>query len=219
MEKYIEQLLADISYATKHVSLPIVKRELELEDWLSEEEEDKIAPVRNLEEWTGISKVQLPPGEMLLDKQVHLLLEAIKKMLNEYNWSFVLQIEVPERIQYESLRINFDQKAKIKQWHHGFFEHCREGSEHKKCALKEYCQCAFYAELFSGFIDEDLSPEEERNRELEIEIQHLKRKYGDHWMNYYPYHLDEKYDDDNGNPHDFGFRDEEENDNDDWWRS
>jgi Zn-finger protein len=39
---------------------------------------------------------------------------------------------------------------------------CRYGACHKKCMLGEYCQCAFYAELFSGFIDEELNPEEER---------------------------------------------------------
>ena len=219
MKKYIEQLLADIVYATENVSLPFVEKQLELHDWIADEEEDKTAPVRNLEEWTGISKEMLPPGEMLNNEQVNRLLEALKKMLDAYNWSFVLQTSVPEHIQYSAIRDNFNQPAKIKRWHMGFFAHCRPGTEHGKCALGEYCQCAFYAELFSGFIDEDLSPEEERARELEIEIKHLKRKYGDEWMKYYPYHLDANYDDKNGNPCDYGFGDDDEEDNDDnWWR-
>ena len=99
----------------------------------------------------------------------------------------------------------------------GFFELCRPGIEHKKCALSEYCQCVFYAELFAGFIDEDLTPEEERARELEIEVNHIKRKYGDAWMKYYPYHLDANYDDENGNPYNYGFDDKEDED-DNWWR-
>ena len=99
-------------------------------------------------------------------------------MLDAYNCSFVLQTQVPERIQYEALRDNFDQEVKIKRWHLGFFELCRPGTEHKQCTLREFCQCAFYAELFSGFIDEDLTPEEERAREFETEIKQLKRKYG-----------------------------------------
>jgi len=216
MEHYLEQLLADIAHTSENVRLPFVEKKLELHDWLSEEEEENTAPVRNLEEWTGISKEQLPPAEMLTDDQVHRLLDALKKMLDAYNWSFVLQIAVPERVQYAAIRDNFNQEAKVKCWHMGFFELCPRGTEHRKCALGEYCQCAFYAELFSGFVDEDLSPKEERAMQLEIEIKHLKRKYGDDWMKYYPYHLDANYDDENGNPYDYGFEDDEEND--DWWR-
>ena len=108
----------------------------------------------------------------------------------------------------------------MKRWHMGFFEMCKPGTEHGKCALKEYCQCAFFAELFKDMIDEDLTPEEERERALEIELKHIKRKYGDDWMKYYPYHLDKNYDDENGNPYDYGFGDEDEEDDDDdnWWR-
>lgn len=218
MEKYIEQLLTDIAHSTKNVSLPFAEKAMELHDWISPDEEEKTAPVRELEEWTGIKKEQLPPAEMLTDEQVHLLLEALNKMLNAYNWMFVLQTQVPERIQYAAIRDNFNQQAKIKRWHMGFFELCREGTEHGKCALGEYCQCAFYAELFKDMVDEDLTPEEERARELEIEVQHIQKKYGDDWMKYYPYHLDPKYDDENGNPHDYGFGKEEEDENDDWWR-
>src|SRR5687767_8632447 len=223
MQKYINQLLADIAYATENVSLPFVEKELEIHDWISDEDEDKNAPVRNLEEWTGIHMEMLPPEEMLNDEQVNCLLVALKKMLDAYNWSFVLQKQVPERIQYAAIRSHFNQDAKIKRWHTGFFELCRPGTEHGKCALGEYCQCAFYAEFFSGFTDSALSPVEERAMELEIEIKHLKRKYGEEWMKYYPYHLDANYDDENGNPYDYGFgpdsyRDEDEDEEDDWWR-
>lgn len=176
MKKYISQLLSDIAYSTDNVSLPFVEKELNLHDWIPDEEEDKLAPVRNLEEWTGVKQEMLPPEKMLNDEQVHTLLEALKKMLDAYNWSFVLQIQVPERIQYETIRINFNQTAKVKRWHMGFFELCSPGTSHKKCVLGEYCQCAFYAEFFSGFIDEELSPEEERLRHLDIEIRHIKRK-------------------------------------------
>ena len=216
MEHYLEQLLADIAHSTENVSWPFAEKGLELHDWMTEEEEEKTAPVRNLQEWTGISKEQLPPAEMLTDDQVLRLLDALKKMLDAYNWSFVLQVSVPEKIQYAAIRSNFNQEAKLKRLHMGFFELCPPGTEHKKCALGEYCQCAFYAELFSGFVDEELSPNEERAIQLEIEIKHLKRKYGDDWMKYYPYHLDENYNDENGNPYDYGFEDDEEDD--DWWR-
>ena len=219
MKKYVEQLLADIAFATENVSWPFAEQQLELHDWMPAGEEDKAAPVRELEEWTGIRKELLPPEIMLGDEQLHRLLEALKKMLDVYNCSFVLQTQVPGRIQYAAIRDNFDQPVKIKRWHLGFFELCRPGTEHKKCVLSEYCQCAFYAELFSGFIDEDLTPEEERARALEIEVNHIRKKYGDEWMKYYPYHLDANYDDENGDPYDYGFGDEEDDEEDDsWWR-
>lgn len=55
MQKYIHQLLDDIAYATKNVSVPFVKDELEWHIRMSDKEEDKTAPVRNLQEWTEIS--------------------------------------------------------------------------------------------------------------------------------------------------------------------
>ncbi len=220
MEKYLNQLLTDIAYSAENVSWPYIEQEQCIHDWIPEEEEERTAPTRNLEEWTGISKIQLPPPELLSDEQVIRLLNALKKMLSAYNWSFVLQTYVPERIQYAAIRDNFNQEAKVKRWHYGFFSLCRPGTEHGKCSLGEYCQCQYYEELLAGFSDEELSPEEERAMELECEIKHLKRKYGDEWMKYYPYHLDPDYDDKDGNPYDYGLgtEDEDEEENEDWWR-
>ena len=220
MQNYINQLLGDIAYVSENVSWPFAERELQLWDWIPDEEEDKTAPVRDLEEWTGIKKEMLPPAAMLSNEQVQLLLEALNKMLDAYNCSFVLQTKVPERIQYLAIRDNFDQHVKVKRWHMGFFEMCKPGTEHGKCALGAFCQCAFYKELFKDMIDEELTPEEERARELDMELQHIKRKYGDDWMKYYPYHLDKNYDDEYGNPYDYGFGEEGDDDDSDdhWWR-
>ncbi len=74
MEKYIEQLLNDIAGATENVSLPFIEKELNLEDFITDEEENENAPVRSLEEWTGITREMLPPGEMLNDHLLHSLL-------------------------------------------------------------------------------------------------------------------------------------------------
>ena len=73
MERYIKQLLNDIAYASENVSVPFTEEKLEIHDWISDEDEDKTAPIRNLEDWTGIRKEQLPPSEMLSDEQLHLL--------------------------------------------------------------------------------------------------------------------------------------------------
>ena len=217
MQNYIQQLLTDITYATENVSWPFAEKQLHLLDWISDEEENNIATTRELEEWTGIIQEMLPPNEMLTDEQVNSLLAALIKMLDAYNCCFVLQTKVPERIQYAAIRNNFNQPIKVKRWHIGFFAHCRPGTAHKKCALGEYCQCAFYAELFKDMVDEDLTPEEERARVLEIEVNHIQKKYGADWMKFYPYHLDKNYDDENGNPHNYGFG-KEDDDEDKWWR-
>lgn len=99
-----------------------------------------------------------------------------------------------------------------------FFALCQPGTVHGQCALAGYCQCAFYAELFKDCIDEELSPEEERASALEIQVLHIKRKYGNDWMKYYPYHLDKNYDDEQGNPHNYGFENDDEEEDDNWWR-
>jgi len=216
MQKYISQLLADIAYATENISWPFVVHELDIWEWIPDDEEDRTAPVRDLEDWTGIRREQLPPPEILSDHQVTKLLLALKKLLDACNWSFVLQIKVPESIQYTTIRANFNQHAKLKRWHPGFFELCPPGTEHGHCALGTYCHCAFFAELLSGFSDEELSPEEERARALEIEIKQLKRKHGPGWMKYYPYYLDADYDDDPNHSADYGFGPDE--DPDDWWK-
>jgi hypothetical protein len=219
MEKYITQLLSDIEFATQNVAYPFATHNLQLSDWVSEEEENLTAPIRNLQDWTGIGKDQLPPHEMLSDNQVSHLLKALNKMLDAYNCSFVLQTDVAERIQYTCIRENFDQEVKVKQWHMGFFAFCKPGTEHGKCSLGDFCQCAFYAELYSKFVEEDLTPEEERARDLEFEIRRIRKKYEHEWMKYYPYHLDKNYDDENGKPYNYGVDEEEEDDErDDWWR-
>ncbi len=222
MDKYLSQLLADIANATATANADCHCPEgpFEIWDWIPDDEEDKTAPRKQLEDWTGIRKAQLPPDEQLTDEQILLLLEALKKMLDAYNWMFVLQIQVPERIQYRALRDNFDQEAIVKCWHMGFFELCKKGTPHGECGLGEYCHCQFFAEMFAHMTDEELTPEEERRRHLEIEVQHIKRKHGDRWMRYYPYHLDPDYDDENGNPYDYGFGAdfEEDEDEDDWWK-
>jgi hypothetical protein len=213
MERYIEQLLEDIDHAIANNPYRAAHASMDIWDWMSDEEEDKTAPVRNLQDLTGIQQGMLPPGNMLSNGQLGRLLAAIQKMLDEFNWSVVLQTKVPEHVQYEAIRTYFNQEVRIKRWHHGFFELCRPGTVYKTCKWGEYCQCAFYAELYSEMTDEELSPEEERARLLEIEINHLKRKYDDDWMRYYPYHLDAGFDDEDGNPYDYGWDDLE---NEDW---
>jgi hypothetical protein len=111
--------------------------------------------------------------------------------------------------------------VKLKQWNPGFFQLCRPGTDHGKCALNEFCHCAFFKEFFKDMIDEKLTPEEERQRMFDIELQQIKKKYGADWMKFYPYHLNPEYDDEFGNPYNYGFGEDDFDDDeieDDWWR-
>ncbi len=220
MEKYLEQLLADIAHATANVSSPYPTGEesANIWDWISDEDEDKTAPRIELEEWTGIQQSQLPPADQLTDEQVHVLLEALKQLLKEYNWYFCVIFTMPERLEYEVLRTNFSQEAIVKRHHSGFFQTCKDGTDPANCIMGEACHCEYFNKMRKNWVE--LTPEEERRVHLEIEIKHLKRKHGDRWMRYYPYHLDPDYDDENGNPYDYGFGEDfdEDEEGDDWWR-
>jgi hypothetical protein len=216
MQAYIDQLLDDIREAEAAASFPANPNSGSIFYFISEEEEDRNARVRQLDEWTGIRPEMLPAQGLLSDDQVCLLQAALEKMLEAYNCHFTVQFTVPERIKYETIRQNIDQEVKVRTYHMGFFNFCKPGTASQTCAMGEYCHCAFFEELFSRFEDEDLTPEEERQRKLGWEVERIKRKYGDDWMKYYPYYLDANYDDDYGNPYDYGFGDDE--DDDDWWR-
>jgi hypothetical protein len=120
MQQYISQLLGDIEEAIQNVNMPFVENEVSHNDWITPEEEEALAPVRNLVDWTGITSDMLPPSERLTTEELHRVLEALKKMLDAYNCHFVLQIEVPEPIQYETIRQNLDQIVK-EAMAHGLF--------------------------------------------------------------------------------------------------
>lgn len=91
MHHYLTHLLSDIAYATQKVSWPFVEQEVDIHGWLSPEEEDNTKSTCH--------------RRKLSDEQIHELLSALKTMPDAYNWSFVLQIEGPERIQYARFAI------------------------------------------------------------------------------------------------------------------
>ncbi len=214
METYLNQLLADVAHAVATVPWPFYEsEEQDLWVWISREDELKSAPRKTLEEWTGISQDALPPHEMLDDLQLETLYAALREMLDAYHMPIVFHLTTPVRIQYQVLRRYFDQELPMLRWHMGFFDTCPDKKPYHECLLGDQCLCRFFKDLR----DDDLSPEEERARALEIEVRHIQKKYGREWAKYYPYHLDPNYDDEEGNPYDDGFGNDDEAD-DDWWK-
>lgn len=224
MKRYLDQLHKDIAYAIDNVQRPYVEKEggYDLWEWKTRDEELRTAKKQSIEAWTGISRDALPPHELLSDEEVDKLYNALSRMLDVYNMSIVFFFIVPVRICYQVLRKYYDQELPMLQWNMDFFDVCPTKQTYEECLLGEGCHCRFMDEMRANQIVEELTPEEERARELDIEIRHIQRKYGDDWMKYYPYHLDPEYDDESGNPYDYGFGSFEDNDDDDdddeWWR-
>jgi len=216
MQKYVEQLLADIESSIENSNVGASNETYNIWDFITDEEEESTCQRKNLQELTGIRMEQLPPSEKLTDEQLNTILEVLKKMLDAYNWMFVMAIEVEPRLQYNCIRENFNQTALIKKWNMGFFEICKPGTEHYSCALKDRCHCAFFKELTSGFEKQDYSDEEEKIIAIDLEISHLKRQHGEKWYEHFPFHLYKEFNKESDNGSNFGFDDDDEND--DWWR-
>lgn len=222
MNRYLDQLHADIAYAKANVPTPFVEKLQEnIWDWVSLEDETRMSKKQSLEVWTGIAKEAFPPDEQLTDTQIETLYQAASDMLSKYNMHIVFHlVDTPVRDQYKVMRKYWDQELPMLQHNMGFFETCPDENSIDTCLLGDKCHCRFFQEVGADFVEEDLTPEEERARELEIEVRHIKRKYGDDWMKYYPYHLDPDYDDEYGNSYDYGLGDFEEDDeeDDEWWK-
>ena len=165
MDKYLQQLLADLKYAAKNVIWPPASSEKDarsLNDWISDETEEKTAPRIQLEAWTNIKQSQLPPENLLSDIQIEVLYKALEELLIAYNYSATFIFPLPTRIRYEVIRTNFSQEAIQKQWHMGFFELCPTNKSHPDCLMGEFCHCAYFEEISENLVEEDLNREEER---------------------------------------------------------
>jgi hypothetical protein len=150
MKKYVQQVLTDIEFATRRMNSVFPGVELTIRNWIRSEVEDAHAPLSRLNELTGISMEMLPPAVMLQESEIQELLLALKQMLAAYNCHFVLQMSVPDDIQYETIRQYLDQEVKVTPGQIGFFSFCKPGTPHKTCAMGDYCQCAFFEEFVVG---------------------------------------------------------------------
>jgi hypothetical protein len=183
MQKYINQLIEDIQYAKANIQKPWIVPEggYEFDEWLSEEEDKKQAPVRNVEDWSGIKKEQLPPEDRLTDEQVEALFKALDKLLSEFNCHFVVHFHVPFREQYKTMRAMWQQDHAWMAWHYNFFDLCEDGQEHGTCALGEdFCQCKALAEFTKDWDNSPWTEEDEAFWE-EMEARRQRRKRDDWW--------------------------------------
>lgn len=182
MERYMQQLMEDIETARQNLPQLWQEAEVDICDWLSQEEDERQAPRKTVAEWTGIQQAQLPPADRLTPEQLHSLMQALSKLLDDINCSFVTLIAVPEVIQYQTLRQMWEQEHAWLRWHQNFFDFCEPGQAHGTCEMgSEYCHCKFIADMRSEFEDEEPWTEEDEERFWE-DYERRKRRRWDDWF-------------------------------------
>jgi len=210
MERYLQQLLIDIRKAQENIGDPwwyyIDVDDEEEDPFMPGSEEWQFLPTKNLEELTGLEKIQLPADDRMNDAQVHRLLHALKEMLSAFNCHVVFQrAGVPDRVQYRIIRSRFQQEVPQSRNTDNFFSFCDPKQPRSDCELGEYCECNFLDGMLSRY--EELENEAEEQDEFDFHDHYLRRKYGQDWDHFHRHHDWDPLEDD--------FTDEE--DPDDWW--
>jgi len=153
--KSIDQLVAEIEAATRHIpppSLFLGNAKTEQSSISCKEEEPHLPTYLPLEEWSGIKKTQLPLASSLSKEQIQSLLSSIKKLLTAYNCAVVFQKNVPERIQYKVIRERFNQKAPIQKDDHFSFSLCNHPTPKKDCIMgADHCHCVLMNDFFKKY--------------------------------------------------------------------
>jgi len=179
VKKYLDQLIGDIDNATQ-CGLDALSAEevVDVLDW----EVEKIQ-TQAFDEWCSIKQTQLPPDTNLDDQQVILLLEKLKLLLDAYNCPIVFQVHVPERLQYQVIRVNFNQQVPTSKVRYFTFSFCEESACRDNCLLgPEYCHCLLFESFFNKF-----AHRKEETEALDMDINPLKqyilkRRYGAQWF-------------------------------------
>jgi len=182
VKKYLDQLIGDIQTATQcglDTCVTLEEDEVDLLVW-----EEQVGKVQSqaFDEWCSIKQAQLPPDAKLDDQQVSSLVTQLKLLLNAYNCPIIFQFHVPERLQYQVIRANFDQQVPTIKVRHFTFSFCKESICREDCLLgTQYCHCLFFDDFFDKF-----SPTKEESTDIGIDPfkQYLlKRRYGEDWLN------------------------------------
>jgi len=184
VKKYLEQLIGDIETATQYGLDTYTTLEEDEVDLLVWEEQVEKVQSQAFDDWCTIKQTQLPPNTSLNDQQIIVLVAQLKLLLNAYNCPIVFQFHVPERLQYQVIRANFNQQVPTIKVRHFTFSFCDESLCRKACLLgPEYCHCLFFDDFFDKFTH---TTEESADADVEINPYKqylLKRRYGEDWLN------------------------------------
>jgi len=181
LPKSIDQLVAEIKAATRHVPPPSLflgnaKTE---QTGISCLDEEQLPTYLSLEDWSGIKKDQLPLDSSLTEKQIQSLLSTIKNLLAAYNCAVIFQKNIPERIQYRVIRERFNQKVPIQQDDYFSFSLCDQQTARKDCVMgTNHCHCVLMDNFFEKYSTKEVKELEEID---EFREYILEKRFGSNW--------------------------------------
>ena len=146
MQRYIEQLIADIEDATLNVKPPHKiwyesgadpTDELELED-ISHVEEFIYGTKKKISEITGIETYQLPPPRKLTDTQMAILSVELEKLLRIFHFSLEFPEGYPDHLKYPFIKKLWREKHVPMSFGVIHIEFC--DYDENKCPFPGYCR-------------------------------------------------------------------------------
>lgn len=162
MEKYIEQLLADLKAAQKNVPPdPKPGSEKTQEEFNEKMWAIENTPERPAKELFGLSFEELPPVEKLTEKQMQNLYDGIEETFEAFQCVFEFPHGVPLNIRYKFVRKLFAEKIHLMPGFTSHFNFCETDCE--DCELAEYCEIkedvmGSYDEMINMKFDENELP-------------------------------------------------------------
>jgi hypothetical protein len=143
MQRYIEQLIADIHQATWQIRPPgemwdyaDPNSELETEDMAYVEKYiyGKEEPISLI---TGIDVQLLPPPDKLTQEQQALLAEELEKLLQNFNFYLDFPVNYPSHMRYSFIRSFWDREEVAISFGENHIEFC--SYEEENCPFPGYC--------------------------------------------------------------------------------
>lgn len=145
MQRYIEQLIADIHQASWNLKPPHKlwmetgadpDDELELEDisFIEEYVEGEEVPIAGI---TGLTQEQLPPPEQLNEQQKALLAEELEKLLEVFHFKLEFPESFPAHLRYPFIRDFRSESHVALSFGVNHIEFCDYEEEH--CPFAGYC--------------------------------------------------------------------------------
>ncbi len=161
MQKYINQLLADIINAQRPEQpipetnpVPVSDEEKmrqhfeEVEHWLEHD------PMHTFSYYCGLEKEIFPPAEKLTEKQLLEINEAYRHLLFSWNLDADIPQELPATMKYKLLISTLDKKTDIVNDGFITFEFCQYHPP--SCPYEAYCTCKDFEEDMDNDIQHGL---------------------------------------------------------------
>ena len=148
MQKYVEQLLMDISQANDQVNDFKIRQQKSSATPLSLEDDLQKAEFISLERLLGIPAEAFPPAYKLEAFQIELIIHSLKWTLFKYGYELNYPEKVSPSVIYSVIVKNMLKKIPLLQ--HNIWKLSFCGYDTQQCPYgKFHCQCAAWEEILS----------------------------------------------------------------------